>query len=179
MITKEQKKEMSRIIRERLSAGEEKREINQFLQTEFEPNSISTHLLAQWATQADKDKYRKLNQALLISLIVLTVFKMITTGVSFWSRTPWLTPAAFFPLMNYLIIYLVSKGNGLGYSLSVLFYASVIFKLNDGDLSIIRIAIYLLALVTAILAEILRRRLFPNSTFFMQPRKDGDGNYIL
>jgi hypothetical protein len=59
MITKEQKKEMNTIICECLSAGEEKRDIDQFLQAEFEPNTISAHMLAKWPTQADRDKYKE------------------------------------------------------------------------------------------------------------------------
>jgi len=179
MITKEQKKEMNAIICERLSAGEQKHDIDQFLQAEFEPNTISAHLLAQWPTQADKDKYRKLNQALLSSLIVLTIIKIIFAGISFWDKTPWLTPLAAFPILNYLVIYLVVKGYGLGYPLTVLFFGKSIIDLFEGDLGITKGVIYFLALATAILAEFLRRRLFPNSTFFMQPKKDRDGNYIL
>jgi hypothetical protein len=179
MITKEQKQEMNAIIRERLSAGEEKRDIDQFLQTEFEPSTISAHLLAQLATQADKDKYRTLNQIFLAALMTLTITKMVLTGIYFWNKNPWLTPVAAFPIINYLVIYFVYKGYGIGYSLAVLFFGKSIIDLLEGDLSVTKGAIYLFALATAILAEVLRRRLFPNSTFFMKPKKDEDGNYIL
>jgi len=136
-------------------------------------------MLAKWPTQAEKDKYRTLNQTLLSSLIVLTIIKIIFAGIFFWHKTPWLTPLAAFPILNYLVIYWVVKGNGLGYPLVVLFFGKSIINLLEGDLGVTNGVIYLLALATAILAEFLRRRLFPNSTFFMNAKKDKDGNYIL
>jgi len=181
------RKAISKIIRERLANGEDKTDIFKHLQSEFTATDVSARFLAQWPYPTERDKNRTLNNTLLAILIIITIVKVISSFFFIWQKIPTAIPLIIMvPLINILLIYFVAKFNGTGYLLTTLLCGSGVFKIWEDFPEtpstyylISTSAISVLLLSAVVLSEILRRRLLPNSTFFMRPKKDDNGDYIF
>lgn len=179
------RKVISKAIRERLAAGEKKTAIFAYLQSEFNADDISSRFLAQWPYPAEREKNKAMNHVLLAILALVAIVKIASAGIYIWHKIPMAIPMIFLvPLINIILIYQVARFNGMGYTLTILLGGAGVFKIweNGPETPSIEYmattsALSALLLISVVLAEILRRRLLPNSTFFMRPKKNEDGSY--
>jgi len=181
------RKAISKIIRDRLADGENKEDIFAYLQSEFNATDISSGFLAQWPYPAERKKHTRLNNVLLIILVIIAIFKIVSSAMFIWQEIPKAIPMiVIIPLINIFLIYKVARFNGMGYTLTVLLSGAGGLKVWDDfpdsptiEYIAINGILSALLLSSALLAEVQRRRLFPNSTFFMRPKKNEDGDYIF
>ncbi len=185
MNTSDPRKVISKIIREHLADGEKKDDIFAYLQSEFNATDISSRFLAQWPYPAEREKQKSLNNILLIALIIIAIVKIASSALFIWQKIPMALPMiVLVPLINIILIYSVARFNGMGYTLKVLLCGAGVFKMWENfpespsiEYIAINSSLSALLLASVVLAEILRRRLLPNSTFFMRPKKNEDGSY--
>jgi hypothetical protein len=188
------KKEISKVIRERLANGETKADIFKYLQTQFNNDDLSALILTVSPYPDQCQKCRKLNHVLIAILVVIAIAKVLFAGLFILSEIPKAIPLLLIvPLLNIYLIYLVAKFNILGYGLiccgGVLALCDLVVELGDmmagltidpSPVNIIIAAVMILLVLAAIvLAVVLIRRLLPNSTFFLRPRKNEAGEYIF
>lgn len=180
-------KEISKVIRERLANGEKKADIFKYLQTQFGNDDLSARILAVSPYPDQCQKCRKLNHVLIATIVAVTIAKVLFAGLLILSEIPKSIPLLLIvPLLNIYLIYLVAKFNILGYglivALGVLGLGNMVVELGNSPSLvnvIITAAISFLILAGIILAAVLCRRLLPNSTFFLRPRKNEAGEYIF
>jgi len=193
------KKEIRKAIRERLASGETKADIFKYLQTQFNNDDFSARLLTISPYPAQCQRCRKLNYALIAILVVIAIAKVLFAGLFILSEIPKAIPLLLIvPLINIYLIYLVAKFNISGYMLIVLFgwlaltdivvgLCDTMAGLTDAPLPpniitvyiIITAVMFLLVLAAIVLAVVLPRRLLPNTTFFLRPKKNEAGEYIF
>jgi len=193
------RKEINKAIRERLANGENKADIFQYLQTQFDDTKISAILLAMHPYPEQCHKYRKLNRVLIAVLVVIAIIKVLSAGLFILSEIPKAIPLLLIvPLINIFLIYHVARFNGVGYMLTVFLglaglcdlvvgLCDMMAGLTDDPLPVIIITVniiiiavmFLLVLAAMLLAEMLRRRLLPNTTLFLRPKKNEAGEYIF
>jgi len=187
MTRKNTSKEISREVQEHLAEGQTKADIFKHLRTKFDDDKLSARFLALWPYPELRRKYRNLNRALIVLLVIVTVAKILFAGLFILSEIPKAFPMLLIvPLINIFLIYLVVKFNGLGYTATALLGFAGLCQmwgsLSDEPLMldiIINSVLSVIILAAIVLAVMLRRRLLPNSTFFLQPKKDEAGQYIF
>ncbi len=181
------RKEINKAIQERLAQGETKANIFKYLRGQFEDDNLSARLLALWPDLELRQKYRNLNRVLLAILVLITITKVLFAGLFILSEIPFALPLLILvPLINIYLIWLVAKFNGLGYILMVPLGLGGLCKMLDelpNEPMLVDIittsVLSVLILAAMVLAVILYRRLLPNTTLLMQPKKDEAEQYIF
>jgi hypothetical protein len=181
------RKEINKVIQERLAEGRSKADIFKHLQTKFDDDKLSARLLAIQPSLELRHKYRHLNHTLLAVLVIITITKVLIAGLFILSEVPKAIPLLFLmPVLNIILIYLVAKFSAIGYVLTVLFgligLSQIWYELPIVPVLADIITSTVLSvpvLVTMVLAIILCWRLLPNTSLFLRPRKDKAGQYIF
>lgn len=178
------RRELSKDVQSRLNAGEDKRTIYNALKERFTAAAVERSL-AQWPLAIAKKQSRQQNVPLVIIAVFFLLLKMLQLIAVFQTLEPeklaFAIPLAALPFIIYsYIIYGVKNSNLIGYILLILVSIRnliIISKIGVSDPKIMMLlAMSIAAIVLAILQK---RRLFPNTSWFLRHKRDSDGNPIF
>ena len=183
-------KEFLNGIRRRIAQGESKKDIyNQYTMTEWE--SCVTRFLPTQVSLRSRKKWRWLNNILLACLVLVTVLKVIdvfflTANLdSNVGRCVVLLVAA---AVNIAIIVAIARFSGIAYLVAICFTGKGITTILEamGKVSLsfdLGSAIFVLNAVLVvssfILLLILYKVLLPNTSFFLQPKRNAAGQPLF
>ena len=183
-------KEFLNGIRRRIAQGESKKDIyNQYTMTEWE--SCVTRFLPTQVSLRSRKKWRWLNNILLACLVLITVFKVLDVffltsdlGSNAGRCVVILIAAA----VNIALIVAIARFSGIAYLIAICFAGKGITNILDA-MGKIRLsfdlgsAIFVLnaALVVSsiVLLLILYKVLLPNTSFFLQPKRNAAGKPLF
>jgi hypothetical protein len=176
-----QRRQISQAVQSRLRAGEDKASIYNELKEKW-PAAAVERSLAQWPTEADRQKNRYLNYSLLMLVIFFTVIKVLSLIGLFQTlekqQMVALFPAAALTLIIHgYIIYGVKNGNLIGYLLVMLLGITSLLSVRSvSGANFIPLA---LTAASIVLAWIQKARLFPNVSLILRHKRDADENIIF
>ena len=183
-------KEFLNGIRRRIAQGESKKDIyNQYTMTEWE--SCVTRFLPTQVSLRSRKKWRWLNNILLACLVLITVFKVLDVffltsdlGSNVGRCVVILIAAA----VNIALIVAIARFSGIAYLVAICFSGKGITNILEA-MGKIRLsfdlgsAIFVLnvALVVSslVLLLILYKVLLPNTSFFLQPKRNAAGKPLF
>lgn len=175
------RKDVLKTLKLGLSEGKSRQEIlDELSEQYFDRKTLST-IIAMTPDQKTIDKYRLLNNLLLLLLLLSITAKTIIGIVLLSSISIFLIPFVFiFSLVNILFTIEVAKYKGYIYNiLGILTLAGLLKLLSSIDIYgkgiLIDVAI---GLAIALLSFYLGKKMFPNYGLF-GPKKDMNGNVIL
>jgi hypothetical protein len=172
------RRQISQAVQSRLRAGEDKQSIYNELKKTW-PAAAVERSLAQWPTEAARQKNRYLNYSLLMLVIFFTVIKLISLIGLFQTlekqQMVALLPAAALTLIIHgYIIYGVKNGNLIGYLLVILLGITSLLSVRSvGGSNIIPLA---LTAISIVLAWLQKSRLFPNVSLILRHKREADGS---
>ncbi|NVO09785.1 MAG: hypothetical protein HXX16_07485 [Bacteroidales bacterium] len=175
------RKEVLKTLKLRLSEGKTRQEILEELSEQYFDRKSLSIFIASTPDQKTIDKYKILNNILLLLLLLSIAAKTIVGIVLLSSISIFLIPFVFiFSLVNIFFTIEVSKFKGYIYNiLGILTLAGILKLLSNFDVYgkgiLIDVAI---GLVIALLSFYLGRKMFPNYGLF-GPKKDANGNMML
>lgn len=177
----------SQIFREvqtRLNAGESKAVVYDALKTKFHASSVERSL-AQWPLPETKKRNRHRNVPLIVIAIFFTLLKLLQLVGIFQTleagqRAAFL-PLAALPVIIYAyIIYGIRNYNLIGYLLLLLMSIRNLLNIAQaGTFSSKTMILAALSVAAIVLTLIQKRKLFPNTSWFLRHKKDADGNIIF
>jgi hypothetical protein len=173
--------EIFKEVQTRLNAGERKQQIYNELTGKY-PAAAVERSLAQWPYPADKEKNRFLNVPLLIIVTVFALVKIVRMIAIFQTLEPGtagmaIPVAALTVVIHLYIIYGVFNCNLIGYLLVLLMSAATLLSARTvAGTNLLPLALSAVALV---LAWVQKKRLFPNTSWFLRHKKDSAGNIIF
>ncbi|MDD3276423.1 MAG: hypothetical protein PHP93_05170 [Kiritimatiellales bacterium] len=173
--------ELFKEVQARLNTGMRKAQIYTELKEKY-PAAAVERSLAQWPYPEAKIKNRSLNVPLLIVVIVFALVKILYIVAFFQTLEPGAVaaaiPLAALTVIIYLyIIYGVKNYNLIGYLLVLLMTATTLLSTRSiGTGNLLPLALSAAALA---LAWMQKTRLFPNTSWFLRHKKDGNGNIIF
>lgn len=143
--------------------------------------------LAQTPSLELRKKYAVLNGVLLGLLGVLTAVKLATASQLLLRQSPMLVPLILVvPALNILLMWMVAKFRPGAHMMAVIFYTLGLGTLAQGfnpelprSVLVVNGVVAMLVLIACGLAWFLARRLLPNCTFGLLPKRDTAGNPIF
>ena len=174
------RKHIFREVQSRLAAGESKLDVYNALKTRFHAPSVERSL-AQWPLPAAK----KQNQSMNVPLIIIAVFFALLTILSAAPVIDKLAPAqvanvAIILIIQLYTIYGVINCNLIGYMLLILISIRNILMIVPGGISDPKLGMVLAMSAAAILLSVIqKRKLFPNTSWFLRHKRDSSGAPIF
>ena len=177
-------------IRRRIAQGESKKDIyNQYTMTEWE--SCVTRFLPTQVSLRSRKKWGWLNNILLACLVLITVFKVL--DVFFLTSDLGSNAGRFVVLLiaaavNVAIIVAIARFSGIAYLVAICFAGKGMTNILEGvgkislsfDLgSVIFVLNAALAVSSLVLLLILYKVLLPNTSFFLQPKRNAAGKPLF
>ena len=176
--------QLSKEIQTRLTAGESKANIYNALKSTFPAGAVERSL-AQWPLPAAKTAARQMNVPLVIIAVFFALLRLMLLIGAFQTLESGqilrLMPLAILPLLIHAyVIYGVMNFNLIGYMLLILMALNNLFniaKIGFGDPKIMMVLA--LSLAAIVLSLIQKRKLFPNTSWFLRHKRDASGNPIF
>lgn len=173
-----QRRQISQAVQTRLRAGTDKESVYNELKEQW-PAAAVERALAQWPTEADRQKNRYLNYSLLMLVIFFTAIKVISLiGLFQTLEKPQmmaLLPAAALTLIIHgYIIYGVKNCNIIGYLLVLLLGITSLLSVRSVAAS--NFIPLSLTAASIVLAWIQKARLFPNTSLLLRHKRNADGS---
>jgi len=166
-------KEFLNGIRRRIAQGESKKDIyNQYTMTEWE--SCVTRFLPTQVSLRSRKKWRWLNNILLACLVLITVFKVLDVFIAAAVNIALIVAIARFSGIAYLIAICFS-GKGITNILEAMGKIRLSFDLGSA-IFVLNAALVVSSLV---LLLILYKVLLPNTSFFLQPKRNAAGKPLF
>jgi len=183
---KDERKQLYKAIETRVLSGECKSEIYAGYPDEQDARLVA-RVLAQIPTPARRKQFRLLNWVLIVSIGVLAAIKLLIVTLLVLTEIP--KGAALIllaPVINIFLIWVVAKFRGFGYLLVVAFgltgVSNVIESFEKG-LHPIDFAINAVSLIcvvaSIIIAVVLMKKLLPQTSFLLTPKRDETGNPLF
>ena len=172
--------QLSKEVQTRLANGESKADIFNALKGRFNAAAVERSL-AQWPTAAAK----KQNQPLNMPLIIIAGFFALLTILNIAPQISRLAPAQIaisvvLTLIHLYTLYGVLFGNLIGYMLLVLMSLRNILMILQGGITDPKLGMLLAMSAAAILLSLLqKKRLFPNTSWFLRHKRDSAENPIF
>jgi hypothetical protein len=181
--------DIKRYIEQSIQRGESKASIYDSYRNSPVQNTVAV-ILAQTPTMLKRREFRKLNFALITCLVILAIIRLFTVHLVIFAQVPHRLFGFFltFPglIIIFYLIWLVANYRGFGYLLtSIIGLTGIVYTLISLKLTLNFLAITLdgasvfFIIIAATLAKILIQALLPQTTFFMRPKLDRQGNPIF
>lgn len=167
-------------VQARLNNGENKSAIYNALKADYPASSVERSL-AQWPIPEAKEKNKHFNYTLLILATFFTLLKLLQT-------VPFLQPGRFvalpllaLPIILYAyVIYGIKNYNLIGYLLLILLsIKSIINFVQTGIRTPNAVMLVALSAAAIVLSILQKKRLFPNTSWFLRHKRDDNGTPIF
>ena len=185
-MNKEMRKQLYKVIEKRVLAGELKAAIYADYSDELDAKLVA-RVLAQIPTPERRKQFSLLNWVLIVAIGILAAIKLLVVTLLVLTEIPkGAVLILLAPLINILLIWAVAKFRGVGYLLVVAFGLTGLSKVIEGfekgshpiDL-VINSASLVCVLVSIALAAVLMKKLLPQTSFFLTPKKNQAGHPIF
>ena len=186
MLTRQDRKGLFKAFEARVLAGKSKSTIYGEYLEEGDARLVA-RVLAQIPTASRRQRVRHLNWVLLALLSLLALIKLFVVAITVLAEIP----KAFIliliaPAINLFVIWLVAKYRAVGYLLVIGFGCTGISKVLEAlhksgesfDVAVNSISLVCIV-VSMALAAVIMRKLLPQTTFFMFPKKDASGEPVF
>ena len=172
--------QLSKEVQTRLAAGESKADVYTALKSKFNAGAVERSL-AQWPLPALKQQAKQMNVPLIIIAVFFTLLRILTITPVFNTLAPAQMAAAGLIVMVHLYtIYGVAFCNLIGYMLLILMGINNILNVVQVGFSDSKMIMVLGLSAAGIgLALIQKRKLFPNTSWFLRHKRDSAGNPIF
>ena len=185
-MNKDERKQLYKALEKRVLAGERKSAIYAEYPDEQDAKLVA-RVLAQIPTQERRKQFSLLNWILITAIGILAVIKLLVVTLLVLTEIPkgailiLLTPA-----INIFLIWAIAKFKGVGYLLVIAFGLTGLSKVMEGfeqgshplDLAINTTSLVCVA-VSIVIAFVLMKKLLPQTSFFLTPKKDDSGNPVF
>ena len=178
------RRELSKEVQTRLNAGERKSAIYTALKTKFSAVSVE-RALAQWPTPEAKVQNKTRNVPLIIITVFFALLHILQMTAAFQpletSQRLMVLPLAALPLIIYAyIIYGIKNCNLIGYLLVLLMSIRALLNVAQAG-AFTSQAMMLAAMSVAAIALTLiqKRKLFPNTSWFLRHKRDANGEILF
>lgn len=186
MIDKDERRQLYKTLEKRIISGESKSKIYAEY-TDAKDAKLVAKIMALMPTAVRRKQFKRLNWSLVAILGILTVIKIAVVTLLVLTEIPNGAIIIFIaPIINLVLIWAVAKFQGFGYLIVIAISINGIAKLTEVltknthpiDLTI-NITNLVLSLASIIIAAILMKKLLPQTTLFLTPKKDDAGNPIF
>lgn len=171
---------LSKEVQTRLAAGESKSSIYNALKGSFAAKSVERSL-AQWPLPTAKKRNQPLNMPLLIMAVFFALLVILNIAPQIRQLPPAQAAIGVVVIIIHLYtVYGIINGNLIGYMLIILMSLRNIAGILQGGISDPKMGMLLAMSAAAILLAFLqKRRLFPNTSWFLRHKRDSDGHPIF
>lgn len=182
-MNRDDRKQLYKAIERRVLSGESKTEIYAGYPEEQDAKLVA-RILAQIPTPGRRKQFGLLNWILIVALGILAVIKLGVVTLLVLTEIPKAAVLILLaPAINIFLIWVIAKFRGFGYLFVVAFGLTGVSKVVEGfeqgshpvDIAI-NTASLICVVLAMTLAVILMRKLLPQTTFLLTPRKDAEGN---
>jgi len=185
-MTKDERKQLYKSIEKRVLAGEGKSEIYAEY-PDGQDAKLVARVLAQIPTPARRKQFSLLNWTLIIAIGILAAIKLLVVTLLVLTEIPMGAVLILLaPAINIFLMWAVAKFKGVGYLLVVAFGLTGLSKVMEGfekgahpiDFAINATSL-LCVTVSIALAIVLMKKLLPQTSFFLTPKRDESGNPVF
>ena len=186
MLNKDERKNLYKNIERRILDGVHKQDIYAEYSDERDSRLVA-RILANIPTAQRRIQFRFLNWILVVTIGILAAIKLLVVTLFVLTEIPQGALLILLaPAINILLIWMVVRFKGVGYLLTIAFSLSGLSRVMEGfemglgpiDLTINSISLVCVA-TAIIIAAVLMRKLLPQTSFFLTPKRDGIGNPIF
>jgi len=186
MMNRDEKKHSYKAIEKRVLSGERKAEIYAEYPDEQDAKLVA-RVLAQIPTAARRKQFRLLNWILIVAIGILAAIKLLVVTLLVLTQIPkGAVLILLAPVINIFLIWAIAKFRAVGYLLVVAFGLAGVTKVMDGfekgshitDFAINTISL-ICVVVSIAIAIVLMKKLLPQTSFFLSPKKDETGNPVF
>jgi hypothetical protein len=186
MMNKDERKQLYKAIENRVLAGEPKSAIYAEYPDEQDAKLVA-RVLAQIPTPERRKQFSLLNWILIIAIGILAAIKLLVVTLLVLTEIPkGAVLILLAPAINIFLIWAVAKFKGVGYLLVIAFGLTGLSKVMEGfekgahpiDLAINATSLICVT-VSIVIAFVLMKKLLPQTSLFLTPKKDESGNPVF
>ena len=182
IVNKEDRKALCKTLEQRVLSGERKAAIYADFPDEHDSKRVA-RVLAQIPTPGRREQFGSLNGVLVVAIGLLAAIKVLVVTLLVLTEIPkGAVLILLAPAINVLLRWMVAKFRGIGYLVVIAFGLTSVSNMTEGfekgshpvDLAINTVSLSCVAL-SIVLASVLIKKLLPQTSFFLTPRKDAAG----